>query len=132
MSAREVSLPDRFQGGRSLMMGGAAGGLVLVIATLAGLAMGEEQARHTMFSYLVAFAYWGGISMASLLLLMIFHAFGAKWMVVLRRPLEAMVKGFGEIEGEGCDRHVEAAPDCMKRSGSRAGGRASSIQREWT
>jgi len=90
VSVREVSLPDRFLGGRSLMMGGAVGGLVLVLATFAGLAMGPEQARHTMFSYLVAFAYWGGISMASVLLLMIFHAFGAKWMVVLRRPLEAM------------------------------------------
>ncbi|HET6150493.1 MAG TPA: hypothetical protein VFH68_23340 [Polyangia bacterium] len=90
MSARQVSLPDRFLGGRSLMMGGAAGGLVLVLATFAGLALGPEQARHAMFSYLVSFAYWGGISMASLLLLMIFHAFGAKWMVVLRRPLEAM------------------------------------------
>lgn len=90
MSAREVSLPDRFQGGRSLMMGGAVGGLVLVLATLAGLAMGPEQAKHAMFSYLVGFTYWGGIGMASLLLLMIFHAFGAKWMVVLRRPLEAM------------------------------------------
>jgi len=87
VSAREVSLPGRFQGGRSLMMGGAVGGLVLVLATLAGLAIDP---RHTMFSYLVGFAYWGGISMASLLLLMIFHAFGAKWMVVFRRPLEAM------------------------------------------
>jgi hypothetical protein len=87
VSAREVSLPGRFQGGRSLMLGGAVGGLVLVLASLAGLAVDP---KHAMFSYLVAFTYWGGISMASLLLLMIFHAFGAKWMVVLRRPLEAM------------------------------------------
>ena len=87
MSAREVSLPDRFQGGRGLMMGGALGGVVLVLATLAGLAIDPQ---HAMFSYLVAYAYWAGIGMASVLLLMIFHAFGAKWMVVLRRPLEAM------------------------------------------
>lgn len=87
MSARDVTLPERFQGGRNLMMGGAAGGVVLLLATFAGLAI---DAQRTMFSYLVAFAYWGGISMAALLLLMIFHAFGAKWMVVLRRPLEAM------------------------------------------
>jgi hypothetical protein len=80
-------LPDRFTGGRSLMMGGAVGGLVLVLATLAGLAIDPKPA---MFSYLVGFAYWGGISMASVLLLMIFHAFGAKWMTVFRRPLEAM------------------------------------------
>jgi len=82
-----VSLPDRFQGGRGLMMGGALGGVVLVLATLAGLAIDPQ---HAMFSYLVAYAYWAGIGMASVLLLMIFHAFGAKWMVVLRRPLEAM------------------------------------------
>jgi hypothetical protein len=91
VSAREVSLPaalpERFTGGRGLVLGGAVGGLVLVLATLAGLAIDPKQA---MFSYLVGFTYWGGISMASVLLLMIFHAFGAKWMVVLRRPLEAM------------------------------------------
>lgn len=87
MSAREVTLPDRFQGGRNLVMGGAVGGVVLLAATFAGLL---SDPKHTMFSYLVAFLYWGGISMASLLLLMIFHAFAAKWMVVLRRPLEAM------------------------------------------
>jgi hypothetical protein len=87
VSARDVTLPERFQGGRTVMMGGAAGGVVLLLATFAGLAI---DAQRTMFSYLVAFAYWGGISMAALLLLMIFHAFGAKWMVVLRRPLEAM------------------------------------------
>jgi hypothetical protein len=87
VSARDVTLPGRFQGGRSLMMGGAVGGLVLLLATFGGLAIAPQQ---TMFSYLVAFTYWGGIAMAALLLLMIFHAFGAKWMVVLRRPLEAM------------------------------------------
>ena len=42
------------------------------------------------FSYLVAFAYWAGISMASVILLMIFHAIHASWMVMLRRPVEAM------------------------------------------
>ena len=92
MSAREVSLPDRFQGGRGLMLGGALGGVVLLLATFGGLAI-DPQA--TMFSYLVAFTYWAGIAMAALLLLMIFHAFGAKWMVVLRRPLEAMATTVG-------------------------------------
>jgi hypothetical protein len=33
--------------------------------------------------------------MASLLLLMIFHAFKAKWMVIIRRPLEAMAVTVG-------------------------------------
>ena len=38
----------------------------------------------------MAFTYWGGISFASVILLMIFHATHARWMTVLRRPLEAM------------------------------------------
>ena len=38
----------------------------------------------------MAFTYWAGISLASVILLMIFHATHARWMVVLRRPLEAM------------------------------------------
>ena len=87
MSAQEISLPGRFDGGRSLIRGGAAGGLLLLLATFAGLAIDPQ---HTMFSYLVAYCYWAGLGMAALILLMIFHAFGAKWMVVLRRPLEAM------------------------------------------
>jgi hypothetical protein len=87
VSAREVTLPDRYQGGRGLVMGGAVGGLVLLAATFAGLAIDP---RSTMFSYLVAWLYWAGISMAAVILLMIFHAFGAKWVVVIRRPLEAM------------------------------------------
>jgi hypothetical protein len=92
VSAREVALPGRFQGGRGLLLGGAAGGLVLLLATFAGLLVDP---RQTMFSYLVAFAFWAGLGMAALILLMIFHAFGAKWMVVLRRPLEAMATTVG-------------------------------------
>ena len=52
MSAREVTLPDRFQGGRNLVMGGLVGGVVLLAVTFAGLL---SDPRHTMFSYLVAF-----------------------------------------------------------------------------
>ena len=44
------------------------------------------------YSYLMAFAYWAGIAFASLILLMIFHATHARWMTVLRRPIEAMAR----------------------------------------
>jgi hypothetical protein len=82
---------ERFQGGRSLMMGGGVAGLILVLVSVAGLAMGDDAARTAAAaSYLVAFAYWCGIAMASVILLMIFHATRAKWMVVLRRPVEIM------------------------------------------
>ena len=87
MSAREVTLPERYQGGRGLVMGGAVGGLILLAATFAGLAIDP---RRTMFSYLVAWLYWAGIGLSAAILLMIFHAFGAKWVVVIRRVLEAM------------------------------------------
>jgi hypothetical protein len=82
---------ERFQGGRSWLLGGGAVGLLLLLASVAGLYMGDEAAQQAAAaSYLVAFAYWCGIAMASVILLMIFHATRAKWMIVLRRPVELM------------------------------------------
>jgi hypothetical protein len=78
---------DRFQGGKQWLVAGGGLGLVLVLATLGGFAL---DAKTASFSYLVAFAYWAGIAFASVLLLQIFHATRAKWMVALRRPVEAM------------------------------------------
>ena len=79
---------QRFEGGRQLMTGAGALGLLGLVATLAGTAGAD--ARPAYFSYLFAFAYWGGIALASVVLLQIFHTFKAKWMVILRRPLEIM------------------------------------------
>jgi hypothetical protein len=73
-------------GGRWLVVGGLLGVLFLIV-TLIGVAIDPKE---TYYSYLVAFAYWGGIAMASVILLMIFHATHARWMTVLRRPVEAM------------------------------------------
>ncbi len=78
---------QKFQGGKGVMGKAAILGVVGLAASFAGIAMDAQKA---LFSYLVAFSYWAGIAFASLILLMIFHAFRAKWMVVLRRPLEAM------------------------------------------
>jgi hypothetical protein len=78
---------DRYQGGRQWLLAGGGLGLVLLLATLGGFALDPKAAA---FSYLVAFAYWCGIAFAAVLLLQIFHATRAKWMVVLRRPVEAM------------------------------------------
>lgn len=78
---------EPFRGGaRWLVVGGLLGVLFLAV-TLIGLAIDPKE---TYYSYLVAFAYWGGIAMASVILLMIFHATHARWMTVLRRPVEAM------------------------------------------
>jgi hypothetical protein len=82
---------DRYQGGQKWLLVGGGLGLVLTLASVAGLFMGDEATRRLAgASYLVSFAYWCGLSMASVILLMIFHATRAKWMVVLRRPVEIM------------------------------------------
>ena len=77
---------QRYQGGGTMAKAGVVGVIGTAVA-LAGIFMDRKAA---LFSYLIAFSYWAGIAIASLILLMIFHAFRAKWMVVLRRPLEAM------------------------------------------
>jgi hypothetical protein len=90
-SASPIGQIERFQGGRQLLVVGGGLGLLLVIASVAGLFMGDaSDQRAAGASYLVGFAYWCGIAMASVILLMIFHATRAKWMVVLRRTVEIM------------------------------------------
>jgi hypothetical protein len=69
------------------MTGAGAVGILGIAGTLAGAA---SDPRPALFSYLWAFAYWGGLALASVVLLQIFHAVRAKWMVVLRRALEVM------------------------------------------
>ncbi len=76
-----------FAGGRALLrasLGVAVAGLALT--ALGGL----SDARVALSAYLVAFSYWLGLSLGALALLMAFHAAKARWMVVVRRPLEAM------------------------------------------
>jgi hypothetical protein len=76
---------QKFQGGRSAMVRAAGVGIVMLAITFAWMV---KDPKTTLFSYLVAFTYWVGLGLGALLLLMIFHAFHAKWMVVMRRPLE--------------------------------------------
>jgi hypothetical protein len=78
---------QKFDGGGSLMAGAAGLGIVGLGATLAGIVLDP---RPGLFSYLWAFSYWGGIALASVVLLQIFHAVRAKWMVILRRAVEVM------------------------------------------
>jgi hypothetical protein len=76
-----------FRGGGRWVMGGGVAGVVFLILTFIGAAVSP---REAFFSYLVAFVYWCGLALASVILLMIFHATHARWMTVLRRPLEVM------------------------------------------
>jgi hypothetical protein len=78
---------QRFQGGRSWMARAGIVGAIGLVAALIGLAKDPQPAA---FSYLVAFTYWAGVAIMSLLWVMIFHAFHAKWMTVIRRPFETM------------------------------------------
>jgi hypothetical protein len=77
-----------YQGGRRLLGLAAivaAGGLGLTL--VGGLAFDP---RRALFSYLVAFVYWLGLALGSLMLLGAFHAAGARWPVVLRRFVETV------------------------------------------
>lgn len=82
-----INVPPFSGGGKWLGLGGGVGVLLLVL-TLVGAFVGDP--RVAAFSYLSAFTYWCGISIASVMLLMIFHATHARWMTILRRPIEAM------------------------------------------
>lgn len=77
-----------WQGGRrflGLAWAVAAAGLGLTL--VGGLVF---DARRALFSYLLAFVYWVGIAVASLILLGAFHASSARWPVVIRRFLETV------------------------------------------
>jgi hypothetical protein len=77
--------PPVVEGGRRAM---------LIALACAVLGLGATALRFVyapklaLFSYLTAFAYFLGLSLASLLMLMIFHAARARWMVVVRRIIE--------------------------------------------
>lgn len=66
-----------------------AGGLGVLGLVLTAVGFFTD-ARATSHSYLIAFAYWVGISVAALLMVAIFHTAKAKWMTVLRRAMETM------------------------------------------
>ena len=84
---------EPFKGGSQWMVaGGGIGVLLTAIIAIFAIATGSKDA---FYSYLVAFAYWCGIAFASVILLMIFHATHARWMTILRRPVEAMASSMG-------------------------------------
>jgi hypothetical protein len=83
---------EPFRGGRRVVTVGGGLGVLFLILTFAGAAL---NAREAFYSYLVAFAYWCGIAIASIVLLMIMHAMKARWVTVLRRPMEVMAASIG-------------------------------------
>jgi hypothetical protein len=77
----------RIERARGLAARAGAVAAVALGLTAAGAAL---DARRAIAAYHTAFTFWAGIAAASLILLGAFHAARARWMVVLRRVLEAM------------------------------------------
>lgn len=71
---------------RVLTVSGVVGIAGLVATGIIALVSGSG----TLWSYLAAFAYWLGVALGALILLMSLHAARARWIVVIRRPLEVM------------------------------------------
>ncbi|MEO6950345.1 MAG: hypothetical protein ABI321_00925 [Polyangia bacterium] len=78
-----------FEGGKSLQMAGFGLG-VLGLAGTAARAFMPDGTRIALHSYVIAYAYWVGLALAAGLLLAIWHAAKAKWVVAIRRPVEIM------------------------------------------
>ena len=73
--------------GRALLRASVA---VAVVGLALTAIRGHFAPRVALAAYLVAFTYWVGLGLGALALLMAFHAARARWMVALRRPLEAI------------------------------------------
>lgn len=73
--------------GGALLPGAALVGALALVASLVGFGVAP---RRALFGWLFAWAYWGGIGVASLVLLGTQHASRARWVVVIRRALEVM------------------------------------------
>jgi hypothetical protein len=78
---------QRYSGTPRLMVPALGLGALGLAATAAGAFVDPRATAH---SYLIAFAYWVGIAVASLLMVAIHHTAKAKWMTVLRRAMETM------------------------------------------
>lgn len=83
-----VDVP-KFNGGTKWM--GIAGvvGIVGLAVSILGM-LGEGTRAQALHGYLAAFAYWFAVATGGLLMLLIFHAAGARWPTVFRRPMEGL------------------------------------------
>ena len=70
-------------------------GIVIGVVGLGLTALGLKVApTETAWAYLIGYAYWASIVIGGLLLLQIMYASDARWFVVLKRPMEAVVSTF--------------------------------------
>jgi hypothetical protein len=87
-TAEQIQKLPPFSGAKGAMVAAGGIGAVLLLATLAGGI--TTNPKEAYYSYVVAFAYWAGLAFASTILLQSFHATRARWVTVLRRPIEVM------------------------------------------
>ena len=81
---------DRLPATGRLLTASASVGVLGLLATAVGYVTDPGQHPIILAGYLVAFAYWLGIAVASSIWNAIFHAAAARWMTVFRRMLETM------------------------------------------
>ncbi|WP_224247131.1 hypothetical protein [Hyalangium gracile] len=79
---------ERYTGTPRLMVPAFGIGILGLVLTAVGAFVGD--ARAAAHSYLFAYAYWVGISVAAIIMVAVFHTAKAKWMTVLRRAMETM------------------------------------------
>ncbi|HXG88482.1 MAG TPA: hypothetical protein VNJ02_09120 [Vicinamibacterales bacterium] len=81
------SPPESIGGLQRLGMGVGLFGFVL---TIVGFVLSGQEKFFQ--AYLVAYTFWFGIILGSMALLMVQHLSGGAWGIVIRRPLEAVVR----------------------------------------
>ena len=86
--ATETYQPPEAVGGLQRL--GMGAGLAGVVLTIIGFVLAGQE--RFFQAYLVAYAFWIGIVLGSMALLMIYHLTGGAWGLVIRRPLEAAVR----------------------------------------
>src|SRR4051794_25582191 len=76
-----------WNGGRRVLLASAVTGIAASIAAAFGFVLTPDQ---MLYSYLANFIFFFGLSFGALAWLMIFHAASARWVAVVRRPLEIL------------------------------------------
>jgi len=78
---------EKFTGGAKVMSLAGIVGLAGLALTALGFVVSPAEAWN---SYLLGFTYWCGISVATIIMISIFHTAKAKWVTILRRAMEGM------------------------------------------
>jgi hypothetical protein len=78
---------ERYTATPKLMMPAGILGIIGLVLTAVGFVSAPGPTSH---SYLIAFTYWVGISVAALIMVAIFHTAKAKWVTIVRRTMETL------------------------------------------